>query len=74
MFLFAFDEKEQHKGPLGLFRLFEDVKNWISIFSDLHNVLRSKVVRTLFALSGKNCLYRQGTKVKALTRAENKIF
>lgn len=74
---FAFDEKEQHKGALGLFRLFEDVKKLdVDAFADLHNVLRSKVVRTLFALSGKKTAYtdkgREGKK--ALTRAENKIF
>jgi ADP-heptose:LPS heptosyltransferase len=74
---FAFDEKEQHKGALGLFRLFEDVKKLdVDAFADLHNVLRSKVVRTLFALSGKKTAYtdkgREGKK--ALTRADNKIF
>jgi len=74
---FAFDEKERHKGTVGLFRLFEDVKKLdIDAFADLHNVLRSKVVRTLFALSGKKTAYtdkgREGKKT--LTRAENKIF
>jgi ADP-heptose:LPS heptosyltransferase len=74
---FAFDEKEQHKGALGLFRLFEDVKKLdVDAFADLHNVLRSKVVRILFALSGKKTAYtdkgREGKK--ALTRADNKIF
>ncbi|SEA20418.1 ADP-heptose:LPS heptosyltransferase [Flavobacterium gillisiae] len=74
---FDFDEKERHKGTVGLFRLFEDVKKLdIDAFADLHNVLRSKVVRTLFALSGKKTAYtdkgREGKKT--LTRAENKIF
>ena len=51
---FAFDEKERHKGFPGLIRLFADLKPLkIDAFADLHNVLRSKVVRTLFALSGK---------------------
>ncbi|MFH6965988.1 glycosyltransferase family 9 protein [Flavobacterium sp. FlaQc-28] len=74
---FAFDEKERHKGFLGLVRLFKDVsKLKVDAFADLHNVLRSKVVSSLFALSGKKRATvdkgREGKK--ELTRAENKIF
>lgn len=74
---FAFDEKERYKGFLGLLRLFQDVKKLkIDAFADLHNVLRSKVVSLLFALSGKKRATvdkgREGKK--ELTRAENKIF
>ena len=51
---FAIDLKERHKGFLGLLRLFSDLRKLnINAVADLHNVLRSKVVRTLFALSGK---------------------
>nr|WP_315154932.1 glycosyltransferase family 9 protein [uncultured Flavobacterium sp.] len=74
---FVFDEKEKHKGFLGLLRLFQDLKELqIDAFADLHNVLRSKVVRTLFALSGKKTAsVDKGRKEKkALTRPENKIF
>ena len=74
---FAFDEKERHKGFLGLLRLFEDIKKLnIDAFVDLHNVLRSKIVRTLFGLNGKKIAYtNKGREAKkALTRAENKIF
>jgi ADP-heptose:LPS heptosyltransferase len=74
---FVFDEKETHKGFLGLLRLFKDLKCLnIDAFGDLHNVLRSKIVRNLFALSGKKTASvdkgRDGKK--ALTRPENKIF
>lgn len=74
---FAFDEKERHKGFPGLFRLFKDVQQLkIDAFADLHNVLRSKVVSLLFALSGKKRATvdkgREGKK--ELTRTENKIF
>jgi len=74
---FAFDEKERHKGFAGLLRLFKDVKKLkIDAFADLHNVLRSKIVSLLFALSGKKRATvdkgREGKK--ELTRAENKIF
>jgi ADP-heptose:LPS heptosyltransferase len=74
---FAFDEKEKHKGFLGLLRLFQDLKTLqIDAFADLHNVLRSKVVRTLFALSGKKTPFvdKGREEKKALTRPENKIF
>lgn len=74
---FAFDEKEKHKGSLGLLRLYQDLKALkIDAFADLHNVLRSKVVRTLFAVSGKKVAsVDKGRKgKKELTRAENKIF
>jgi ADP-heptose:LPS heptosyltransferase len=74
---FAFDEKERHKGILGLWRLFQDLKEFnIDAFADLHNVLRSKGVRNLFALSGKKIAFvdKGRAEKKALTRAENKIF
>jgi ADP-heptose:LPS heptosyltransferase len=77
VFFFGFDEKERHKGVAGLLRLFQDLKRLnIDAFADLHNVLRSKVIRNLFALSGKRTASvdkgREGKK--ALTRSENKIF
>ena len=74
---FAFDEKERHKGFLGLIRLFNDVRKLdIDLFADFHNVLRSQVVRTLFALSGKKVAFTDKGRAekKALTRAENKVF
>ncbi|WP_396169459.1 glycosyltransferase family 9 protein [Flavobacterium sp.] len=74
---FAFDEKKRHKGFFGLLRLFRDLKALhIDAFADLHNVLRSKVVRTLFALSGKKTAFVDKARAEkaALTRAENKIF
>lgn len=74
---FAFDEKNRHQGFLGLFRLFLDLKKIkIDAFADLHDVLRSKVVRTLFALSGTKIAFvdKGRAEKKALTRIENKIF
>jgi ADP-heptose:LPS heptosyltransferase len=73
----AFDKKDKHKGFLGLFRLFQDLrKRNIDAFADLHNVLRSKVIRVLFALSGKKVAYTDKGRAekKEVTRAENKIF
>ena len=74
---FAFDEKQRHKGFFGLLRLFQDLKALqIDAFADLHNVLRSKVIRTLFALSGKKIAFVDKGRAEkaALTRAENKTF
>lgn len=74
---FGVDLKKRHKGFLGLFRLFLDLKKLeITHVADLHNVLRSKVVRNLFALSGKKVAATDKGRAdkKALTRTENKIF
>ncbi|MFV5694197.1 glycosyltransferase family 9 protein [Flavobacterium sp. LB3P122] len=74
---FAFDEKERHKGFLGLLRLFQDLKELnVDAFADLHNVLRSKIVRSLFALIGKKVASVDKGRVdkKALTQPENKVF
>lgn len=74
---FEFDEKHKHKGFLGLIKLFTDLKKLnIDVFADLHNVLRSKVVRTQFALNGKKVAFvnKGRAEKKALTRSENKIF
>lgn len=74
---FGVDLKERHKGFFGLFRLFSDLRKLdIDLVADLHNVLRSKVVRTLFALSGKKVAAtdKGRTEKKALTSLTNKIF
>ena len=77
VFFYAFDEKKRHKGFLGLLRLYRDLKALnIDAFADLHNVLRSKVIRTLFALNGKKTGFVDKGRLEkaALTRHENKIF
>jgi len=74
---FEVDLKNRHKGFLGLFRLFSDLKQLnIDAVADLHNVLRSKIIRTLFALSGKKIAFtdKGRNEKKQLTRAKNKIF
>ena len=74
---FGVDLIDRHKGFLGLTRLFSDLKKRdIDAVADLHNVLRSKVVRTFFALSGKKVAATDKGRAakKALTRLENKIF
>ena len=74
---FSVDLNHRHKGFLGLVNLFLDLKKLnIDAVADLHNVLRSKVVRTFFELIGKKvAASNKGRESKkALTRTENKIF
>jgi len=74
---FAADVNGRHKGFIGLLRLYKDLKSLsISGVADLHNVLRSKVVTTLFSLTGKKTatIDKSRAEKKALTRASNKVF
>lgn len=52
--LFFPDFQSRHKGFPGLIRLFRDIKEKHNIDQviDLHDILRSKVLRTLFLLTG----------------------
>lgn len=57
--------------------MFSDLKKFeITHVADLHNVLRSKVIRNLFTLRGKKVAATDKGRAdkKALTRAENKVF
>jgi ADP-heptose:LPS heptosyltransferase len=74
---FGVDLKERHKGFFGLFRLFSDLRKLdIDLVADLHNVLRSKIIRTLFAISGKKVAATDKGRAekKALTSLANKVF
>ena len=74
---FGVDLFNRHKGFLGLLRLFLDLKKLdIDAVADLHNVLRSKIVRKFFAVTGKKVAASNKGRAdkKALIRAENKIF
>lgn len=52
--LFFPDLKKRHKGLPGIFRLFSDINRTAKIdhVVDLHDVLRSKILRFIFRLSG----------------------
>lgn len=74
---FAADVKNTYKGFSGIYRLYQDLKKLnIDAVADFHNVLRSKILRTFFRLSGIKTAYTdKGREArKALTRSENKIF
>jgi ADP-heptose:LPS heptosyltransferase len=74
---FSVDVKGRHKGFLGILKLYSDLKQLnIDAVADLHNVVRSQILRILFALSGKKVSYTDKGRAekRALTRAQNKIF
>jgi ADP-heptose:LPS heptosyltransferase len=73
------DLKGVHKGVKGLYRLFSSLRSLypeISAVADLHQVLRSRIVRTFYRLSGIPVAVidkgREGKK--QLTRKENKVL
>lgn len=74
---FAADVKNRHKGIRGLFQLYKDTKKLgITKVADLHNVLRSKIVRNFYKFSGYQIAFIDKGRVekKALTREVNKEF
>lgn len=71
------DIKGRHKGIAGLWKLYQELKKEnIYAVADLHNVLRSNILKRYFGLG--NIPFVQIDKgraeKKALTRAKNKIF
>lgn len=71
------DLKKRHKGFTGIYRLYQDLKKQqFDFVADFHNVLRSKVLRTFFKLSGTKVAFtdKGRDEKKALTRSKNKIF
>lgn len=75
---FAADVNNKHKGFLGLFRLYKDLKKLNPThFADIHNVLRSKLVRFFFSIFSKVSIAtidKGRSEKKALTRKKDKIF
>jgi ADP-heptose:LPS heptosyltransferase len=62
---------------MGLLHLVSDLKELgVDAVADLHNVLRSQIIRNLFALSGKKVAFTDKGRAgkKALTRSKNKVF
>ena len=67
----------KHKGIIGLYKLYRELKKEkITHIADFHNVLRSKLLRALFILSGKPSvsINKGRAEKKALTRTTNKVF
>lgn len=74
---FGVDLQNKHKGFAGIYRLYTDLKKLnIDYVADLHNVLRSKILRTFFKLSGKKVAFtdKGRNERKNLTKATNKVL
>ena len=74
---FTADVDGKHKGVFGLFRLYKELKLFrINAVADLHNVLRSKMIRFFYTLSrNKIVIIDKGrAEKKALIRSEQKVF
>lgn len=65
-----------YKGPTGLFRLYRELKSEKpDYFADLHDVLRTKILRTYFALFGHTkvrCIDKGRSEKRALTQENGK--
>ncbi|WP_445383535.1 glycosyltransferase family 9 protein [Robiginitalea sp. IMCC43444] len=74
---YAADLKDRHKGLVGLWRLYRELKALQPDFlADLHNVLRTKVIRLYFRATrlGVAVLNKGRAEKRALTRTRNKDF
>ncbi len=75
--LFEADVKGRHKRLMGLWRLYQELRpNRFDAVADLHNVLRSRILKKYFALEGISFLQidKGRSEKQALTRARNKEF
>ena len=71
------DVKKRHKGLIGLWKLYQELKPFqFDAVADLHNVLRSRILKKYFALERTPFVQLdKGRKEKGeLTRPQNKIF
>lgn len=74
---YAAEVTGKHKGLLGIYKLFKELKALnINAVADLHNVLRSKILRTFFFIAGENIAFvdKGRSEKRALTATKNKVF
>lgn len=72
---YAADTKRKHKGILGIYRLYKELKNLhIDAIADLHNVIRSKLLNFFFGKTPSATLNKGRAEKKALVAIENKVF
>lgn len=77
LIFYPFEAKKQHKGLLGLIRLFIALrKQHITAVADLHNNLRSRILSILFFFTGvKTARINKGRNEKQqLTRKQDKLL
>ena len=74
---FAVDLQKSHKGFIGIFNLFQDLKKLkIDYVADFHNVLRSKILRTYFKVAGVKIAFtdKGRNEKKELTKLQKKTI
>lgn len=75
---FSADFKGRHKGIIGIFKLYSDLKKagTPDSFADLHDVLRTRILKFLFRLSGCKTLHidKGRRDKKLLTRKKYKLL
>jgi len=74
---FTADLDGKHKGVFGLYRLYKELELIrVDAVADLHNVLRSKIIRFFYTLSRNKIVTidKGRAEKKALTRSEQKVF
>ena len=75
---YAADTKGRHRGITGLYRLYKALNEQFTIdaVADIHNVLRTQVLRVFFAAAGKKIavIDKGRDEKKKLTRRQNKIL
>jgi ADP-heptose:LPS heptosyltransferase len=70
------DLEGEHKGVWGLFKLYKEIKSHnFEAVADLHNVLRTKILRRFFAFHNIKMAFLDKGRAerKALIRKENKV-
>jgi len=70
----AFEPKSKHKGLFGIYRLFKELKSYnATALADLHENLRTRILRNLFRFTGIRIaiLDKGKPKKKALTRKKH---
>lgn len=75
--VYEVDVKKRHKGLVGLWRLYQELKKLqIDYVADLHNVLRSRILKKYFALDKIAFIQidKGRAEKNALTRSKNKNF
>tara|TARA_R110002050_G_scaffold15706_4_gene48138 strand:- start:33618 stop:34655 length:1038 start_codon:yes stop_codon:yes gene_type:complete len=75
--IFEADVKGKHKGILGLLKLYNELKTLkIDAVADLHNVLRSNILKTYFTVGGIPVVQidKGRAEKSALTALKNKKF
>ncbi len=75
--VFEADVKGRHKGVFGLYNLYKELRaHGIDAVADLHNVLRSKVLKRYFSFGGIPFFQMDKGRAnkKGLTASKNKVF